>query len=154
MRALILNILPQLMIVVGLAGMAAIVIRKGFPFKNVIEWDRVRRKTEIARKVALERIMHLMEKMLRRAKILAMRLERFFSGRLESLVARKSDAPQKSSFWENIRGRRIALRKAKTSRQPPAEIASPDEKMSESVLARLAKERDEEQSGKSGDSPV
>jgi hypothetical protein len=155
MRSLFFNILPQAMMLIGLAGMAWMVARGANPFRHVLDWGKVRIGVEAARKIASERGVRVAEKALRMAKILAMRLEQFFSAGLERIAAHKRGADATGSFWKSVRERKIILRKSsRRSPLPPQDnlvtpIAGNDE-----VLARFAKEREEERSGQSPDVPA
>lgn len=145
MRALFLNILPQVMVLVGLAGMAWILAKNGSPFRHVLDMEKVRRGADAAKRIAAERGVQFAEKALRTAKILAMRLERFFSAGLEAIAAHKKGADAAGSFWRSVRERKIILRKSARRRSSPAEELSPGTTPAneEEVLARFAKERDE-----------
>ena len=92
----------------GIAGILWLITQKNFPIKETFQIDKIRARLAIVKKWIAEHGMPLAEKLLRQAKIYAMRLERFFAAKLEMLVARKKTShdakPEKpASFWEEIR---------------------------------------------------
>lgn len=107
MRALILNILPQAMTLIGIAGIIWMVAKKGFPLKQILRVEKVRAWIKIARTWIAEHGIKAVEKLLRQAKIYTMRVERFFSSLIEKLVARKNTEGKKEqerlSFWKSLR---------------------------------------------------
>lgn len=120
MGTLLLSVLPQILILAGIAGMAWIVARYGFPWGQVISPERVRTWVESARETAVTRGLVAVERGLRKAKIFSMRFEQFLAGRLEALAKNKKagGAPATGAFWKNIRERTITL--AKPRRKRPA----------------------------------
>jgi hypothetical protein len=113
---LLLNILPQTMVLVGLAGILWMAGKNEFLLKRVLQTSQFKMRLETVRKLAAERGTVAAEKVLRSAKIYAMRLERFFALRLESLVERKNKKLTETgaSFWKTVRDRSVSLRKPKT----------------------------------------
>lgn len=93
------------MMIVGIAGIIWMVTKKVLPFRQILQVEKIKARLEMTKKLASERGVPVAEKLLRQAKIYAMRLERFFASRLEALVARKNkdgEAPG-ASFWKNFR---------------------------------------------------
>lgn len=144
MRNLFLNILPQAMMLIGLAGMAWMVAKGVNPLRHVLDLEKVRIGAQAFRRVAAEKGVRVAEKSLRTAKILAMRLERFFSAGLETIAAHKKGVDVTGSFWKSVRERKIMLRKSRRQPQQPQESLVERGAGNEEVLARFAKERDEE----------
>jgi hypothetical protein len=145
MRSLLLNILPQTLMLIGLAGMAWIAARPESPFRSIINFERIILFLQKCRQIAGKNGMRLAEKSLRSAKILSMRLERFFSSRLEMLIANKKEL-ESSSFWKSVRERKIKLRKLGSQGSSPSINTSESDEKNSEILARLSsKERNSPQ---------
>jgi cobalamin biosynthesis protein CbiG len=134
------------MMLVGIAGIVWIAAKKGTPFKQILHSEKIKIGVDAAKKITAERGIQAVEKLLRQAKIYAMRLERFFTARLEALVARKNGKPNNAEnvFWKNMRGRAVGLKKTKSSSRVADDIAPASSTKGDEVLARLTKERDSE----------
>ncbi len=144
MRSLILNILPQAMMLIGLAGMVWMSAKNGFPFRSLLNFEKLHNIYEIIRKKAAERGLKFAEKSLRIAKIITLRIERFLSLRLEMLGERKKrEDKTASSFWKDVRERKIMIRKPSASLQKFNLDQESFGGRSEDILSRFAKKNQE-----------
>jgi hypothetical protein len=100
---------------IGLAGMAYIVSRGFNPIKSLSSrWKMFGEILDNLRAIFLDKGIKILEKMLRKAKIYSMRLEQYFSLKLQKIADHKNgNAERDISFWRQLREKTVFLNKAK-----------------------------------------
>jgi hypothetical protein len=122
MEALIISVLPQLLVLVGIAGMAWVIARWGFPWGTTVSLERLAALVMHGRQTIARRGLVAVERSLRKAKILAMRAEQFLEARLRALAANKKEIAKPTeggTFWKSIRERATPFVKPPRRTPPP-----------------------------------
>lgn len=150
---LLKSILPQTLMLLGIAGMAALVLRGAR--RSPQFWElaleaagargkRLAEAAERSKVYASKKAFRAAEKTLRLAKIISLRLDNFFSKKLEAIIKKRSHDVLHRDFWKKVRERRVMIKKppAGESAIMPLDESPGSKNMTskEEVLARFAKQ--------------
>jgi len=167
--AMLNYVLPQALILAGLAGMIVLAVRRIRLSRfignkvHIGESDsaKIGKSIENFRQALRKTTLGALEKTLRRAKIVALKFDNFVSGKLQHIAAikRSREMAQKTEdFWQHMkRGRMAFMRRKKIAavEEKPIEnipITNADEpsKKDDEFLRRVASERKSEYTDEGG----